>query len=528
MIASPLLRKRYFATTLFLLVPLVLSAYTHLWNSAGFPSFHPDEGHYIRRALHVLEGGSPEEKLGLRGAELSQGGAPYDHPFFGQILLAGIMALVGYPESFGSFPDFHSIEVLNQIPRIIVGSFAILDTFLVYKIADLRYSRKAGFISALLFAVMPISWLTHRVWLDNLQLPFMLSALLLIVYLNRTPTHNHRSLILISSGVLLGLAIFIKIPAFLFIPLFVFLIHKESKRGFLKDISLLLVPVILIPAIWPAFAMLNGEFNIWIEGILWQASGRADNWVTGLRIFFIMDPIFSILGIAGIVYSVLRKDLLPSILFFTFLFFYLAIGYASYFHFIPLVPALSISGARLIADLPGIFRIRKRFVGKAISYIVIAEIGAFGLINTGMLINMNFTSHQLQATDEVIRLLSGTFDTIGEEGFINGTSPHSITLVGNPYYHWVPQKVFHIDQIYTTYLSLAPFQTQYFIIIVDDRYHESMLSGSQSNRLTSLYNSTRSMAVFKGPDLGQYVGDSYVNEIIKRNIEQSVEIRTNY
>jgi hypothetical protein len=33
-----------------LFIPLVLSSFTHLWNLSQFPSFHPDEGVYIKRA----------------------------------------------------------------------------------------------------------------------------------------------------------------------------------------------------------------------------------------------------------------------------------------------------------------------------------------------------------------------------------------------------------------------------------------------------------------------------------------------
>ena len=40
---------------LLLAIPLVLSAYTHLWNPTGFRVFHIDEGHYLREAMFVLE-----------------------------------------------------------------------------------------------------------------------------------------------------------------------------------------------------------------------------------------------------------------------------------------------------------------------------------------------------------------------------------------------------------------------------------------------------------------------------------------
>ena len=68
-------------------IPLVLSAFTHLWNPVGFPSIHIDEGYYLGRGLHVLQGLGPQE------------GNRYDHPYFGQLFLAGVLKLVGYPDS---------------------------------------------------------------------------------------------------------------------------------------------------------------------------------------------------------------------------------------------------------------------------------------------------------------------------------------------------------------------------------------------------------------------------------------------
>jgi hypothetical protein len=45
--------------------------------------------------------------------------------------------------------------MLYHVPRALMGILAIIDSFLVYKIAKTRYSRKVAFISATLFAVMP-------------------------------------------------------------------------------------------------------------------------------------------------------------------------------------------------------------------------------------------------------------------------------------------------------------------------------------------------------------------------------------
>ena len=147
-------------------IPLVLSTFTHLWNVIGFPAVHFDEGIYMRRAMIVLGGQSPQE------------GSHYDHPFFGQIFLASILAIIGYPSSLHPTANgdaIHSIEMLYMVPRVLMGLLAVVDTFLIYKIAEVRYnSRNIALIASILFAVMPLTWLTRSIWLDFIQLPFLL------------------------------------------------------------------------------------------------------------------------------------------------------------------------------------------------------------------------------------------------------------------------------------------------------------------------------------------------------------------
>ena len=146
-------------SSLFILV-LVLTAYTHLWNPIGFPRPYYDEGIYMRRAMHVLETGSPQEDRTF-----------YDHPYFGQLLLAGIFWLIGYPSSIKpSISDSHSIEALYIFPRILIGLLAVVDTLLIFKISERRYNRNVAFIASILFAVTPISWLLRWILLDSIQL----------------------------------------------------------------------------------------------------------------------------------------------------------------------------------------------------------------------------------------------------------------------------------------------------------------------------------------------------------------------
>ena len=78
--------------------------------------------------------------------------------------------------------DIYSIEMLHLAPRLPMGALAVVDTFLIYKIAERRYNnRNIVFMTAILFAAMPMSWLVRRILLDSLILPFLLFLILFAV-----------------------------------------------------------------------------------------------------------------------------------------------------------------------------------------------------------------------------------------------------------------------------------------------------------------------------------------------------------
>jgi hypothetical protein len=47
----------------------------------------------MQRAMSVLDGLNLEDSKDINPR-------PYDHPFFGQIFLGGVLALIGYPDLF--------------------------------------------------------------------------------------------------------------------------------------------------------------------------------------------------------------------------------------------------------------------------------------------------------------------------------------------------------------------------------------------------------------------------------------------
>ncbi len=147
----------------------------------------------MHRTMHVLKGLGPEE------------GAYYDHPFFGQLFLAGVLGSIGYPHSLNLSNGTNSVSMIYLIPRILMGLLAVADTFLVYKIAGTRYGKNVALVSAALFSVMPITWIFRRILLDSILLPFLLLSILAAL---RSKDSKHGTWWVLLSGACIGLAIF--------------------------------------------------------------------------------------------------------------------------------------------------------------------------------------------------------------------------------------------------------------------------------------------------------------------------------
>ena len=301
---------------------------------------HYDEAVYLGRSMYVLQGLGPQDPAS-RFDHSQASTSSYDHPYFGQMFLAGIFKLIGYPNSLVNTSaktddTLHSIEMLYLVPRVLMGLLAVVDTFLVYKIAERRYNRNVAVIASVLFAVMPLSWLIRRIYLDTILLPFLLSSILFAIYYNRKDSKSddkygvggvsdggvgdNKTLIpILLSGIFLGLAIFTKIPAFTMIPVVGFLIFTNNNKKRLKVLGLWFIPVILIPLIWPLYAAYNGQFHEWFDGVLWQGTERQASYLLGkenhlilgsLNSIFSMDPVLIILALAGVIFATMRKDFL--------------------------------------------------------------------------------------------------------------------------------------------------------------------------------------------------------------------------
>lgn len=482
-------RQAYSVSMLLVLIPLALSAYTHLWNPVGFPNLFYDEGVYIRRAMHVMEGLGPQEAY------------YYDHPFFGQIFLGGMLTIIGYPESLNPSPDMQSIDSLYQVPRILMGILAVIDTFLIYKISERMYNRNIALFASILFAVMPVAWFTRMILLDSILLPFLLFSIFLAVYATKSKSeknnNNNNNILIVLSGVFLGIAIFTKIPAFTMIPLVAFLIYRNNNRS-LKALGIWFVPVILIPLIWPAQSILAGAFTSWTNDVLWQINRENAGLPWIVFLLAITDPFIFAAGFGGLAYSFVRRDYFILLWILPFMAFLGVLGYTNFFYWIPILPALCIGAAKLLFD---IIEKSKKITQKTLTVAILSSIVVFGLTSTTLLIVTDVTSAQIESAAYVARYLDQTED--GPAG--------NPTVVSNPIYSWIFKYVFDKDHIFSDYRDMLYFPVDTaksrVLLIADPRF--TLDIGNEDNQLLhELYSNTSTIATFKGKvtnfDLGLY------------------------
>ena len=519
-----------------ILIPLILSAFTHLWNIDGFPSIYRDEDHYLRKTMHILRGLGPQE----RPTELlSYPLTPYTHPYFGQLFLATILGMFGYPDSLHvTTDDVSSIKEIFSVPRILVGILTILDTFILFKIAERRYNTTVGLIASVLFAVMPLTWTMRRIWLEPIQLPFLLASILLALYVTDPNLKRTRKIvtIVLISGTFLGLAIFTKIPVMAMMPLVGFIIYSNTKNY--KIFGLWLIPVLLIPSIWPLYSMSQGQFSEWISSTSWQIERQNSGLFTSISKLFTIDPILIIFSFMGFVYvAVKRLDLFLILWIIPFLIFNLLSGYVLYWHLIPIIPALCISLAILIMDVSKIFRSIR--IKKLLPYAVLAIVGLYGLIVTSMLINLNITSFHY----EVIATLSNEIQKANKikynDSLLNGNNNiQKVTILGNNYLLWFPKYIFDLNGTndYKNYYHYGDIKTKKVILVVGgSNFIDEMTRFNISNANIGgigelLFNSKLTRTIVENqtaiPHANTYPFNSLVD--LDPRAPSKFDIRTNY
>lgn len=532
------MKKWYTNKNALLLIVLLISSFTHLWNVVGFPSFHPDEGVYIRRALHVLSGLGPQDPSS--SFDHSQDSfSSYDHPYFGQFFLAGIFYLINYPSALHPNSEINSIETLLATPRIIMSLLAVLDTFLIFRISERRFNPYVGFFAALLFGVMPLTWLTRRIVLDSIMLPFILSSILLAIEISNKPKYT--KVLCICSGICLGTAIFTKIPAFTMMPLLIFLIYKSlpkinndyhTRIKNIKIIGLWLIPVILIPMIWPLYAIHLGQFDQWTDGILWQGTERSQtgkSLVDTIESAFKADPILIISGSVAILYLMIRREFLFILWLVPYLSMLFLVGWVTHFHLILILPPLSMAIGKMFYDIPIFIGLRRRF-----SKLVIPTIGLSIMVIVGFSSLIALTSVNLSFVQ--IQSISFVAKDIEMNNKNKSTNSEGVTIVMSPIFSWIFKYVFHGN--YDTFSHVRdtqPIKSSKILLLVDSTYYHvtSKSEGentTQVERLQKIFNSTSIAALFSDSSSARYDRKIYPYPGLSSSFigSRTQEIRTNY
>ena len=485
---------------------LILAGFTHLWNPIGFPVPNEDESIYLGRAVNFLN-----------TLEVRDNSIGYDHPYFGQIFLAAFLGITGYQDFFSS-PGHLNYEMIFLIPRIFMGILAIADTFLIFKIAELLYNRKVGFVAAILFAVTPTTWLTRWILLDSLQLPLILLSILFAVFSFRgtregSKNNSKNILLVLLSGTFLGLSIFTKIPAIMIVPLVGYLIFTNSKWNF-KILGLWFIPVILIPLLWPAYSISVGEFNSWLNGIIKQAHRAPNPLYFSITEFLMRDPLLLIVGTIGIILAVVKKDLFILLAVIPFLIFMYFVNYVVLHHLMWVVVILCISASRLFVDIVIFVKRYKPLLLLSLGGISLFFVFAF--TSTIELVTRNETSQFFGAAALVDKYLEAKLITN------NNNSPDSnknIKVLGNTFFIWIQQYVFHNDN-YVSFFQIPKkleFENQNVISIIDSRFKRELqrddYTGITLRKMFSTFD-TKSIATFNPTLYGDKI------DILLTNLER--------
>ncbi len=440
------------------LIPLVLASFIHLLNPVGFPDIFFDEGIYMRRAMNMMDTGNPQESY------------LYDHPYFGQIILAGVLQITGYPHN-GTLTDPESLQNLYLIPRVFMGLVAIVSTFLVYLIAKEKFSHNVAILSSTLFAVMPYTWVLDRILLDSILLPFLLASILLAIHFTKP---QGKMWLAPLSGIMLGLAIFTKIPAFVFIPLIIWLVFQKRKK--FLDMLIWILPVLLIPMLWPVNSLMLDQFDMWIQDVLWQ-SQRSNSILEIIGYFLVIDPVLFVIGMAGIVYSAITRNKFVLFWFVPFVAFLSLIGFKQYFHWISILPIMCIAASIWLLEMPKNIKLLE---SKTIHRIVIVSILVFGFSSTLILITNDVSYNQFEALSYVIE-----------------NPQDQSTILASPVYSWILYDVFDMENVPLDY-SMAlfyPIETSNLTVIADPHF---MLDQNRGDELVKVYNTTESVKFFEG------------------------------
>jgi 4-amino-4-deoxy-L-arabinose transferase-like glycosyltransferase len=428
-----------------------------------------------------------------------------------------------------------------------MGILSVIDTLLVYKIAEYRYNRNVAFIAAVLFAVVPVGWILRRVLLDAILLPFILCSILFALNIRKSEGINKshsqaglNNLAIFISGIFLGLAIFVKVPALALIPFFLFVIYIGTKSR--KAPLLWSVPVILIPMIWPIFAMSIGHADSWLDGVTWQAERLGRSLSNELKHLFTMDPLLTSFSLLGIGYAWIRRDYFLVIWTVPYLILLFVVDWVYFFHLIPVLPAFCIGGARLISDVT-----RKGTRHLKESTVVVCSL----LIFVATLSSIAIVSNDLNTSYFKIVTLVGNLLPNITHNEVGGPSYENATLIapnGGWGFSWIYKYVLEKDFAFEWFQhdnnQMNRLNSSNVVLVVDKDMRSAMFSGENNkylNLTSSIYEDSNPLDKFYGKIRGykpyHYPYSNYIDDVDeRREVNRTrgldwtgeIEVRTSY
>jgi hypothetical protein len=356
----------------------------------------------------------------------------------------------------------------------------------------------------MLFAIMPITWLSRWIHLDSIQLPFILLSILFAMKGKVTIQRNNNKagskincdiLTVLISGIFLGLAIFTKIPAFTMVLPVGYLIISNNKieSNTLKLFSVWLAPVILIPLIWTMHAISVGQFDNWLFGIYEQANRERLPLSLSIIEFFQIDPILLSLGTISIIFAAIRKDFFIILFIVPYVAFLYFVGFVAIFHLVPLIIGFSIASGIFLTEFSKKIAPNIK-LGQVLPYVIIAIIGVIGIVSTSTFLIKNHTLHYFEAAAYVSDYMQKKTLKYDDEG----TSP---TVISSPFYLWIPKYKFHMDN-YSEW-GIKRLGAQAAISIVDDSFKKALSTNGDIKRLyKKIYEiyDTHEVQRFEGKD----------------------------
>jgi hypothetical protein len=219
----------------------------------------------------------------------------------------------------------------------------------------------------------------------------------------------------------------------------------------------LVIPVILIPLIWPIYSILVDEFDLWLKDMTWNMQREyifnnrpvGSSLLNSIEYIFQIDPIIFLLGCASIVFSYIKRDHFILLWIIPFLVFLFVIDFVSFFHLILLLPAICIESARLIVDLSN--KVKKIKFQRILPFAIVSIIGIFGLGSVAILITSNVNSSYFDVYTFVVQYLVNHHDLNKNNNnyeTAEAVNEDKVIMLGRDWtrsYFWIPKYIFDIN-----------------------------------------------------------------------------------